>query len=280
MNIDVKCIATDLDGTLLQNRGLISDRTRAALEAVIAKGIAYVPLSGRPYTALPSSIFDIDGIQYCSTSNGASIQEFKTGKRLNAMLLPAAASRKIVACLGNFFRSGDITYEAFIEGQAYAQTDYVARPTAYGIPADIDEYIRKERRPVPYIIDFIYDHAAELDGISLILKNPGMQGMLYRHLERNVEHIYATSAVDYRIEISNEDTGKANSLKKILEYLDIPLENVLAFGDGDNDADMLRLAGIGAALENATESCKAAADVVIGRYDAQAPAAYIEDHIL
>ena len=107
-----------------------------------------------------------------------------------------------------------------------------------------------------------------------------MQGMLYRHLERNVEHIYATSAVDYRIEISNEDTGKANSLKRILEHLNIPMENVLAFGDGDNDADMLSQAGYGVAMENGTESCKASADEVIGLYSDDAVAQFLEKNVL
>ena len=83
---EIKCIASDLDGTLLQSRGRIAERTRKALCAAIASGIEFVPLSGRPYKSLPSDLFEIPDIHYCSTSNGAAIQDFKTGKRLFGLI--------------------------------------------------------------------------------------------------------------------------------------------------------------------------------------------------
>ncbi len=272
---DIKMIATDLDGTLLQTRGVITEKTRNAIEKAIASGIQFVPISGRPYNSLPDALFDIKGIEYCSTSNGAVAQKFETGDRIYSVLLPARSARAIVRCLGNYYRDGEIAYEAFIDGVPYAAAEYVMDPSRFGVPDTVIEYIKRERLPVPYIIDFIYENAEKLDSIAIILKNPALQGMIWRHLEREVPDIYVTAAVDYRVEMSAKDTGKDIALKKIADELNIGLENVLVFGDGENDAPMLKCAGWGVAVENATDNCKAAADEVIGRYDSEAVADYI-----
>ena len=75
--------------------------------------------------------------------------------------------------------------------------------------------------------------------------------------------VYTTSAVSYRLEISHKKFRKKQTgLAYVLKLLDITPEETVAFGDGDNDAEMLEFAGLGVAMENATENCKAAADIV------------------
>ena len=82
----------------------------------------------------------------------------------------------------------------------------------------------------------------------------------YTHLKA----VYTTSAVSYRLEISHKNSGKATGLAYVLDLLGIMPGETVAFGDGDNDAEMLEFAGLGVAMENATENCKAAADTVCG----------------
>ena len=52
-----------------------------------------------------------------------------------------------------------------------------------------------------------------------------------------------------------------------MKRLSVDLSEVVAFGDGDNDSEMLACAGIGIAVANATEKCREAADFVTDRYD-------------
>ena len=59
-------------------------------------------------------------------------------------------------------------------------------------------------------------------------------------------------------------SGKHNAIKKMAEYLGFGVDRIIAFGDGDNDSDMLKTAGLGIAVANGTDRCKEAADLVIG----------------
>lgn len=63
-------------------------------------------------------------------------------------------------------------------------------------------------------------------------------------------------------DITPPNTTKGDALKRLVEHADHPINHVIAFGDNDNDVDMLKTADIGFAMANATAPCKAAADYV------------------
>ena len=64
------------------------------------------------------------------------------------------------------------------------------------------------------------------------------------------------------LEISAGGVSKGNSLLELSEYLGIGIENIMAFGDGENDISMIKTAGIGIAMSNAGPEVKSAADIV------------------
>ena len=74
--------------------------------------------------------------------------------------------------------------------------------------------------------------------------------------------IYITSSVRQLIEISHRDTGKHSGVRFVAERLRLSPADIAAFGDGDNDADMLSYVGCGIAMANASPACLAAADHV------------------
>ena len=90
-----------------------------------------------------------------------------------------------------------------------------------------------------------------------------MYRMIENAVKRGSENVYITSSVPYRMEISSKESGKASGLKYVLDQMGIAPEEALAFGDGDNDAQMLRFAGTGIAVKNATEDCKESADATL-----------------
>lgn len=69
------------------------------------------------------------------------------------------------------------------------------------------------------------------------------------------------------IDIFSKDGGKMTGIQKALEYFGISQEETMAFGDGDNDAEMLRFVKTGVAMGNAVDSTKAAADYVTSAQD-------------
>lgn len=277
----IKCIAFDLDDTMLNSDKTLSDRTTAALTAALEKGIAVIPVSGRSYATLPACIREITGISHAVTSNGAAIYNFKTDDRIHEWLLEPKDVRSIMRSVGNFFLEGQITYEAFVDGVAYASTDYVMQPTKFGVPANAVSYVRQTRHPNRFIIDFIFDNAKKMDSLDLILKDAGLYRMIENTIKRTTDNVYITSSVPYRMEISSKESGKASGLKYALDLLGISPEETLAFGDGDNDAEMIKTAGIGVAMKNATERCKENADFVTEYTNNEDGAAdFIEKNIL
>jgi Cof subfamily protein (haloacid dehalogenase superfamily) len=260
--VNLRCIALDLDRTTLGADGRLSAGNRAALECAIRRGIHIVIASGRPLCSLPADVTAIPGIEYAITSNGAAVYHLPTGKRLHGFTLPAAAAEEIL----HLTADEPLTYEAFVDGIAYGGADYVADPVAYGTPPTSVAYIQRTRRPVPDITAFIHAHSHELDSLDLVVRSAEDKERLSAHLRGAVSGLYITSSVPQLVEISHADAGKHSGLRFITDLLGISPAQTAAFGDGDNDADLLTFAGCGIAVSNASPACLAAADRITGHY--------------
>ena len=127
----VKCIALDLDRTTLNKEGRLSEGNRKALEEVIAAGIHVVIASGRAFDTLPQDILSVAGIEYAITGNGAAMYHLPTGKCLKRSRL----SKQAVEAIMNATKAEDVTYEAFIDGIAYADKVYLEDPQRFGATA-------------------------------------------------------------------------------------------------------------------------------------------------
>jgi hypothetical protein len=82
------------------------------------------------------------------------------------------------------------------------------------------------------------------------------------------------------LEFLNLDANKGDAMAAICGAYGIRQEETAAFGDGDNDAAMLRWAGVGVAVANASDSCRAAADVVLPQTNDESPVARAFESVL
>ena len=89
-----------------------------------------------------------------------------------------------------------------------------------------------------------------------------------------------TTSVPFNIEVNSSAATKGQGLAALCSLLDIKPEEVLAFGDDRNDADMIRFAGVGVAMENAIEELRAAADWVTASNAGAGVARGIEHFVL
>lgn len=266
----IRCVALDLDGTTLNSQGKLSERTRQAIRAVLERRIHVIVASGRPVSSLPEEVVGIPGIRYAVTSNGAVVRDLETGEILREYKLTPEAAEEILGLTEGM----DVAYETFIAGIPYAQASYVADPVRYGAAAAAVPYVRRTRKPVEDIRGFIRRHKEELDSIDVVIRE-GKEA-LWKKLETQVEDIYVTSSVPQLLEISYKEAGKASGVRFLLDHLKIAREHLAAFGDGDNDSGMLRLAGVGVAVANAVPGCLAAADRITGSNDEDGVAAELE----
>ena len=106
----------DLDRTTLDGDGYLPEENRKALEEVMEKGVQVVVASGRALSTLPAAIREMEGIRYAITSNGAAVYELHTGKCLKQYKMTEESVRRILTLTRNF----PVTYEAFVDGEAYA----------------------------------------------------------------------------------------------------------------------------------------------------------------
>lgn len=255
----IKCIALDLDGTTLNARGELSEKNKIALERAIARGIQIVIASGRGLESLPQELLDMKGLRYAITSNGAAIYDLQEGIWLKRYKMTPESVEAVLRLTAG---SG-VAYEALIDGKAFAQPEYVNDPVRFGAAVTAIPYIRSTRKPVADFMTFLAEHQSELDSLDLAVPNQELKYRLWKLLEQKVPDLYITSSVQQLLELSHKDGGKHSGARFLLKYLGLKQEELAAFGDGDNDAQMLCMAGVGFAVKNASEKCREAADVIV-----------------
>ncbi len=256
----IRLIALDLDDTTLCSDSRLAPETEKALKRAVSAGIEVVVASGRAFKALPAQVLGIGGISYAITTNGAAIECVPDGERMVNFSLKPESVMRILELFG------DERLEAFVGGQPYCDAEYAADPLRYGCAPAYVEYVRTTRRPVTDMRTFILQNIDRLDSID-VLSEPGAHHDALREKAGMLENVYVTSSSPRLIEISDAAAGKGAALKRLCAILGLPAEHTAAFGNGDNDADMLRFAGLGVAVKNASKSCLEAADFVCGSND-------------
>ena len=271
--MEIKCIALDLDRTTLDSQGHLSEENRTAIGRAASAGVHVVVASGRSLDSLPAEITEIPGVRYAITSNGAAVYDLCERKCLRQFKMTPESVEDILRHTEQgrmkieYLEETEISYEAFIDGRAFAESRYVADPVRFGAMPQAIPYIQSTRRPIEDMRTFIREHKSELDCIDLVVKSEEMKNKLWKNLRENVSDVYITSSVKQLLEISHRDAGKESGAKFLLEYLGLTREELAAFGDGDNDSGRLKYAGIGFAVANASPECREAADEIVASND-------------
>lgn len=250
---NIRLIALDLDDTTLRHDSRLDSETKAAICRALDAGIEVVIASGRAFNSLPGEVCAIKGIRYAITSNGAAVSSNPDGRTIISLVLhPETVADVLESYCGEML-------EAFIGGQAYCDKAYIADPVRWGCAPEYVEYVQTTRLPVEDMHEFIKNNADRLDGIDVICTSPEHKTRLWEKAKK-LRRAYVTSSAPRLIEIADENAGKGAALRRLCEMLNIAPEHTAAFGNGDNDADMLAFAGLGVAVENASEHCRSCAD--------------------
>ena len=261
--MDIKCIALDLDRTTLNAQGKLSKANEEAIRKAVAKGIHVCIASGRAFDTLPQDVVSIPGIEYAITSNGAAVYRIQDKQCLRSYVLTEQSVKKILELTKDF----PVTYEGFIRGTAYAAKECIQDPVKFGATEHAVAYVQSTRHLQDDIVSFLKQHDDELDSMDIVVKDEAQKQKVIEVLKAEVEDIYITSSISQLVEISYKDAGKRSGVKFITEYLGLNPKQVAAFGDADNDIDMLEYAGCGIAMENASNGLLAVADAVTLHHD-------------
>ena len=105
---DVKIIALDLDGTLLDSAKRLSPKNRAALEEAASMGVHIVPTTGRFFGMMPEAVRDLPFVRYAITINGAQVYDRETDSAIVREEIPLDMALDLMMLL-EAYRSGAVT---------------------------------------------------------------------------------------------------------------------------------------------------------------------------
>lgn len=256
--MDIKLIALDLDGTTLRRGSILSDETKDALEKAIKKGVHVVIATGRTFASLPECIFEIEGLEYVITSNGAHIKDLTIDETIYSNCADGDAIENVRDLL---YQHREYPVEVFTDGHAYIDEIVYEDVKNNGSDYMDANYIVRTRNPIPCIYDFMLKHKNDVENINIHFKSLEDKANFKVVLEE-LEGITVTSSMPHNIEIGGATTSKATAIFDLCQRLCIDEANVMAVGDSPNDSAMIIAAGLGIAMGNAVDEVKEIADYV------------------
>ena len=271
----IKIIASDLDNTALFN-GKLSEENKKAIERAIAQGIDFVPATGRGLSGIPREVLEIKGVNYALTSNGACIHDLRTGEIISHFTL----SSEDVESLVSIGKANQIACEIFVDSKAYVAKEYYDDPASFGMPVDLVDYIIKTRIPVDNINEFIAKHREEIENFAFVVKDWETNAMVAKEVAQSCNKVFITTPDRQWVEVMSDESGKGKGLKHLCDFLGIGIDEAAAFGDADNDVEILEYAGLSIAMGNGSEKCKRAADLITLSVTENGLAYGIEKYIL
>lgn len=271
---DIRILGLDLDGTVFDDQKQISQRTLDAMQAAIQRGVIVLPATGRPVSGVPEEFLHMPGVRYALTSNGATVTELATGRRIVELTFNADAAMQIYDILRPF----DCAMSIFIDGQSYTSTDNFGRMQELSPPA-LRPYLRDSRIAVDDIHALMRQHAHGIEKFSILYPDyPTLDAA--RAAVTAACPVEATSSLGCNLELNAPGVTKGQALLNLAETLGYSREQVMACGDSDNDLAMIRAAGLGVAMGNAEPEVKAAADVIVADNNHDGVAEAIHRYIL
>jgi len=253
----IKLITTDLDGTLLDDNGQVSERTASVIRKVLEKypNVHFVLASGR---ARPATMKIREALGLIGRSNTESllcngcILYDSEGNILWQSTLPKEFVLKVHNLFKEdpegvyFYSSGD---DAIMFNEKWAKISN-ERFQEHTVLVDKDEYIKKVESGEAYVnkVGVVVTEGKKIEEFK--------KRLVEYSKEYNLEYAYSTS---FFLEFMPPKTNKGTALDQLLKILHIQKEEALAFGDGGNDVDLLKSSGWPVAVDNACDALKAIA---------------------
>ena len=288
-----KLVAIDLDGTLLNSFGEVSENTRKALKQIKNNGVEVVLASGRPISSTESLALELGVDNYLISGNGAAVYDIKKQKIIYDRFLTKKQDLEIA----------DICEQNSFFYNVYTEDEVIANALNYNVLFYHKENVKKaeEKRTHINVVQNIREYI-EQSGKERFLKitvcdeSKFIFGSIMRILKSiegidvlDVEYMSrkkikdGTDDVDiqyFYTEITNHNVNKWNSIEYLLDKLKIKKDEVMAIGDNVNDKEMIINSGLGVVMGNSNPKMKEIADVVVADNNSEGVYEAISKYIL
>ena len=276
--MDIRLIALDLDGTLLNDGKKVSPRNRQALQEAAERGVWIVPCTGRFYKGMPEEVRALPFVRYVITINGAEVYD----RQRSSILYRAEIAPSMAEGLLDYVDRLPVIYDCYQDGWGWINEDFCPRLTEFLQDPNALELVRKFRTPLPDFRETMRRRNMPLQKVQLFFRERDL-AVRERELTaiaRQFPELAVSSSIYYNIEVNSQDAQKGRALRELCAYLGVDPACAMAFGDGLNDVSMLRDAGVGVAMGNASDRVKAAANLTAPTNEDDGVARIVERYVL
>ncbi|MDP8900557.1 MAG: Cof-type HAD-IIB family hydrolase [Actinomycetota bacterium] len=259
--------AFDLDGTLLRRDLEITDRTLAAIEGLRHQGMRLVVATGRRYESAVEHAERLGfGGEDPVVCYGGSMVCRMDGETLLHRTLPKELGLEVL----EWAAERDLHARVFVDGRVI---------TSPNSPAAL-RFSKRLEEPGVVVVDspagWLAGAGEEPTKLVIVDHPADVPGWLGEAQDAFRGRLFVTRSLPHYVEVGGLEGTKSTALEFLCERWGIDPKRVLAFGDADNDADMLRFAGCGVAVGPMTAGVREAADEVVPGVDEDGVALYVE----
>lgn len=271
-----KLMAIDLDGTLLNTHGEVSEKTREALIKAKNNGTEVVLASGRPISSTESLAIELGVDNYLISGNGAAVYDIKNQKVIYDRFL----TKEQVLRIAKLCEENSFFYNVYTEDEVIASSlnynvlfyhkenvkKIEEKRTHINVVQNIAEYIEQSGKDKflkitvcdesQFIFNSIMKRLKEIDGID-VLEVAYMSRKKIKSGTDDVDIQY------FYTEITNQNVNKWSAIEFLLNKLQIQKEEVIAIGDNINDKEMIENAGLGVVMGNSNPKMKEIANEIV-----------------
>lgn len=259
----IRLIATDMDDTLLDASSSLTSRTLAALRQAISAGVMVSLSSGRMTESMLPFAEKIGVNAPMILFNGALIYDHRSDEVLFSNPIPASVALEVARMI-----ESEGVYLQIYPGKGY----YCNRRCEHTDRYEASICVPCTELGMP-VSEWMQGDMIKMLAIATPEIIDRLQAKLRAAFPSGVN--FMKSKAHY-LEIVGEGIDKGNAIRVLAEKLNLSTDEIMAFGDGQNDATMIAAAGCGVAMENAVPECKAVAKLIAPRSTEDGVAQVIE----
>lgn len=286
-----KLVAIDLDGTMLNSYGMVTENTKKAIKEAMNKGAEVIIASGRPIDSIKTIAKEIDSRKFFIAGNGALIYDIKNDEVIYDKYMK---KQKILEMI-KICEENSITYNV------YTDKTILATALKYNVLYYHKENLKKQenKKTNISIVKDMYEYVKNMKEekflkMTICDENKTIFNSIIRKL-REIEEIEVLDVLHmsrkiikqgteeipieyYYTEISSKNVDKWNAIEFLMEKLQIKKEEVMTIGDNINDKKMLKEAGLGVAMKGSAPDVLEVAKEITDTNNNEGVAKILQEH--
>jgi Cof subfamily protein (haloacid dehalogenase superfamily) len=246
--LHVEVFACDLDRTLIAEDGVLRPRTEGAIRAARAAGVRVIFVTGRMFVSARPYVLQagIDDPVVCY--QGAVVAEPVSGRFLRHEPIPVELAKETISAV----ESEGFHVNCYVDDELY-----VARVTS-----EARAYADFQDLTIHEVGDLVSWLERPPTKVVAVGESNALDGLETRMKARFDGRLYISKSLPFFLEFASPEVTKASGLEFLAEHLGFSRDATVAFGDGENDVELLEWAHYGVAVANAHDRVLAVADFV------------------